>query len=171
MRFTAPEEYGLRCMLQMVRHDNGSSLTINELAEMEGLTPAYVAKLMRILRKARLVESTRGQKGGYSLTRPAAQVSVGEVLNALGGRLHSDGYCRKFTGINHSCVHTGDCSVKSLWEGLDRLITKVLEECKLTDLVREKQFMNDWVEKFIDRPVSELGIFDGPSRERAEAVR
>jgi Rrf2 family protein len=136
MRFTAQEEYGLRCMLQLARRAPvpPASLSIAEIAEAESLTPAYVAKLMRILRKARLVEGTRGQKGGYHLPRPAAEVSVGEVLVALGGKLYSPEFCDRHAGNEPSCVHTTDCSVRALWGRVDSLVHSVLDRTSLADL-------------------------------------
>ena len=92
MKFTAQEEYGLRCLLQIAREPTGS-VTIPEIAKREALTPAYVAKLMRVLRRVGLVKSTRGQKGGYRLAYPPDRMNLGMVLAALGGRLYSDDFC------------------------------------------------------------------------------
>ena len=69
------------------------SLTIAQLSCQEGISAANVAKMMRVLRRARLVTSTRGKDGGYALARPAEQIRVGEVLAALGGRLFDAGFC------------------------------------------------------------------------------
>ena len=81
MKLTTQEEYGLRCLLQLAR-DGGRSLTIPELSRQEGISAANVAKIMRVLRRAGFVRSTRGQSGGYALARPAEQIMVGEVLAA-----------------------------------------------------------------------------------------
>ena len=70
MKFSSQEEYGLRCLLRIARQGRKASLTIPEISEAEGLSSFYVAKLMRILRRAGLVKSARGQIGGYSLSRP-----------------------------------------------------------------------------------------------------
>jgi Rrf2 family protein len=137
-------------MLQMARNGNNGSVTINELAEMEALTPAYVAKLMRILRKAGYVESTRGQNGGYLLAKPATMINIGEVLDALGGRLHDEAYCKRFSGNMRICVHSSDCTVKSLLQGLDLLLDRVLSNCKLSDLVQPRSHIESWVRNYID---------------------
>lgn len=136
VRFTAQEEYGLRCMLQLARRapTPAESLSMAEIAEAESLTPAYVAKLLRTLRTAGLVDATRGQKGGYRLTRPAAEVSVGEVLVALGGRLYTPEFCARHPGNDASCVHSTDCSIRSLWGRVDGLVHSVLDRTMLSDL-------------------------------------
>ncbi len=148
MKFSSQEEYGLRCMLQMARH--GESVTITELAGAERLTPAHVAKLLRILRNADLVQSTRGQHGGYRLARPAEEISVYEILTALGGRLYSQDFCQRHSGKGSDCVHTVDCSIRSLWAGIDRLVGRVLTKCMLADLTCSENAMQEWVAEHID---------------------
>lgn len=137
MRFTAQEEYGLRCMLQLARRAAapGDSLSMGEIAEAESLTPPYVAKLLRTLRKAGLVDAIRGQKGGYHLVRPPAQISVGEVLVALGGRLYTPEFCARHPGNEAACVHSTDCTIRSLWGKVDGLVHSVLDRTMLSDLV------------------------------------
>ena len=61
MKMTTQEEYGLRCLLRLGREAEGHSLTISELSRQEGVAMPTVAKMMRILRKAGLVRSTRGK--------------------------------------------------------------------------------------------------------------
>jgi Rrf2 family protein len=124
-------------MLQLARRapSPAESLCMGEIAEAESLTPAYVAKLMRVLRKAKLVEATRGQKGGYHLIRPAAEISVGEVLIALGGRLYTPEFCARHPGNELSCVHSTDCSLRTLWNKVDGLVHSVLGRTTLADLV------------------------------------
>ena len=82
MKISAQEEYGIRCLLRLAEQGAGGILTIPGLARAEGLSPPYVAKLMRILRKGGLVKSVRGQAGGYMLTRPLGQIRVAEALAA-----------------------------------------------------------------------------------------
>src|SRR5262245_56680853 len=145
MRFTAQEEYGLRCLLQIARAPGGA-LTIPEVAEREALTPAYVAKLMRVLREAGLVEATRGQKGGYRLARPPEQILIGKALAALGGRLYSRDFCERYTGTQHLCVHSVDCSIRSLWTALDAVIERALSGMTLKDMLCSEPAMETWVE-------------------------
>ena len=71
MKLSTQEEYGLRCLLQIARVGASASLTIAEMSEREGISSPNVAKIMRILRRAGLVNSTRGKSGGSLLARPA----------------------------------------------------------------------------------------------------
>src|SRR5262245_9399877 len=85
MQLLASEEYGLRCLIQVSRSAAGTPVSISQIADAEGLSPEYTAKLMRELRLGGLVESVRGADGGYRLTRPANEISVWSALQVLGG--------------------------------------------------------------------------------------
>jgi|GEM_PF-4525012 len=84
MKISSQDEYGLRILLRIGRADTEKGLSIPQLSELEGLSVAYVGKLTRILRLAGFIESTRGQKGGYILSKPVEEIKINDVLNALG---------------------------------------------------------------------------------------
>ena len=149
MKITAQEEYGLRCLLQVAREPLGF-LTIQEIAARESLTTAYAAKLMRLLRKAGLVKSIRGQKGGYRLARAPEDIDVDTVLAALGGRLYEATFCADHAGIGEAnghaaCIHSVDCSIRSLLVGLDRMIQGFLGRTRLSDLLCSERAMKAFV--------------------------
>jgi Rrf2 family protein len=149
MKFSSQEEYGLRCLLRIARQRGKASLTIPEISEAEGLSSFYVAKLMRILRRAGLVKSARGQIGGYSLSRPPHQITVGEALTALGGRLFESDFCAGHTGIEKACTSVVDCSIRSLWQAVQNVVDQVLSKTTLTDLLRNEQEMASLVSPLV----------------------
>lgn len=133
MKLSPLEEYGLRCLIQLARRDGGQPVTIRQISESEGLSTAYVGKLMFLLQKGGLVHSTRGVQGGYQLAKPAEQLSVDEIFQALDpGAL--DDVCDKFTGNEAACVHNGSCAVKFVWTGLSTHISSYLKKVSLRDL-------------------------------------
>ena len=138
VRLTAQEEYGLRCLLQVAREQE---LTTPELARREGLTKAHVHKLMRLLRRAGLVESTRGRNGGYRLARPAEQIDVDSVLASLGGRIYPGNFCHQHRGVARLCVRDGDCSIRAVWMAIDQAVQRALGMTRLSDLLRSEPKM------------------------------
>jgi Rrf2 family protein len=136
MKITSQEEYGLRCLLRLARHEGTEPLTVSAIAEAESLSVPYVGKLMGALRQAGLVDSVRGRGGGYALTRPPDQITVIHALQGLGGHLFASGFCDTHGGASDSCVHLGDCSIRSLWGVLGLLVDRVLGQTTLADLVR-----------------------------------
>ncbi|HEX9186076.1 MAG TPA: Rrf2 family transcriptional regulator [Vicinamibacteria bacterium] len=135
MKLSSQEEYGLRCLLQIARAGEGASLTIAEMSEREGISAPNVAKIMRILRRASLVKSTRGKSGGYALARPAAELRAKDALAALGGRLFDTGFCDRHAGSLRHCLNTHDCSIRPVLRGLQQAVDQVLGELTLASLL------------------------------------
>jgi Rrf2 family protein len=145
MKITTLEEYGLRCVLQMARKGQGQSTTIPELSRLEALSLANTAKLLRLLRKGGLIQSQRGSKGGYVLTRPAEKISVQDVLDAVGGKFKSGIVCERQRGGREACIHRAGCSMQSLWGVLEGLLNNVLDQCMVSDLL-DPEHTKRWIE-------------------------
>lgn len=133
MRLTPLEEYGLRCLIQLAKRGEGHPVTIRTISEGEGLSTAYVGKLMFLLNKGGLVQATRGVQGGYVLAKPAEQLTLSELFHALEPS-DLDDVCRKFTGTEELCVHNSDCAIKQVWSGLEHEVTAYLSKFTLRDL-------------------------------------
>jgi Rrf2 family protein len=133
MKLSPLEEYGLRCLIQLARRGGSQPVTIRQISESEGLSTAYVGKLMFLLQRADLVQSTRGVQGGYLLSKPARELTLFEVFQALDPSALDD-VCEKFTGNESSCVHNGSCAIKHVWNGLSAHINGYLEKVTLSDL-------------------------------------
>src|SRR5438477_2811342 len=99
VKITAQEEYGLRCLLRLASSEP-ESLTLPEISASEGLSVAYVAKLMAALRDAGLITSVRGRSGGYRLAKSPDGIGLGSLLLMLGEPLYDDpGYCDRHPGV------------------------------------------------------------------------
>jgi len=134
MKISAQEEYGLRCLLQLASVPEGKIVTVREIAQKEGLSSAYVEKLLRFLARAGLVHSFRGIRGGYVLNRPASQITLGEVVRALGQVPTTNHICNQFTGNQDICVHFSNCGIRSVWSGLTNYIQNFLDQTTLESL-------------------------------------
>ena len=145
MKLSSQEEYGLRCLLQVARHDPEGSLTIPEIARAEGLSIPHVAKLMRLLRRGGFVRSARGQAGGYKLARTPDQINIGEALAWLGGRLFEPNFCNIHSGVVKLCTHSVDCSIRSLWRSMQFVIDQMLAKVTLADLLGDERKVGSWI--------------------------
>jgi Rrf2 family protein len=135
MKITAQEEYGLRCILQLASHTSGEPLAVSEIARREGLSVAYAEKLLRILARARLVRSQRGTKGGYELTRSSDAITLGDVARALGGIQSWEQICQRHPGNQNECVHTDNCTIQPVWQGITNLIFDVMDDISLSQML------------------------------------
>ena len=145
MKLTSHEEYGLCCLIRLGEEGPGGRLTIPEISNAEGVSEAYVGKLLRMLRLGGLVTAARGT-GGYSLARPASQIVLGDVMAVLGGRLYEDDFCETHSGQMKDCVHSVDCSLRVLWRTVQAAVDDVLRRTTLKDLLCDEQQMITWVQ-------------------------
>jgi Rrf2 family protein len=134
MKVSAQEEYGLRCLLQLARLADGESLTLAQMAEREGISPANAGKLLWVLNKAGLVASNRGTKGGYRLARPADEIRLSEVIKVHDEDVVSS-HCQSYTGLLDACVHTGNCGIRPVIVGLQDIIEQALSNITLAQLL------------------------------------
>ena len=145
MKLTSQEEYGLRCLLRVGREDAGDSLTIPELARAEGISEPNVAKMMRILRRGGFVNSTRGQSGGYALSRPA---DADRGRRRPGHRSAAGSTSRRSAtatpACERLCTHMPDCSIRSVWRMVQQAVDQVLGKLTLKDLLKTEPEMNAW---------------------------
>jgi Rrf2 family protein len=139
MKFSTQEEYGLRLLLRIGKSDSDKGMTIPELSEQEKLSEANVGKILRVLRLAGFVESSRGQVGGYKLARQSNEIPVGDVLASLGGKLYESNFCDTHSGVENICTHSIDCSIRSLWKTIQTLLDGVLSKITLQDLLGNEQ--------------------------------
>lgn len=134
MKITAQEEYGLRCILQLAAAPPGEPYTVGEIARREGLSEAYVEKLLRILSKKGLTQSQRGAKGGYTLARPSDRITLGDVSRALGAVQTSDEICHRYTGKLKTCIHEDGCNIRPIWQGLTQYFLSVMDSISISEL-------------------------------------
>jgi len=148
MQLLAIEEYGLRCLIQVAAQQNGAPVTTQQVAQAEGIGPEYAARLLGRLRAGGLVESTRGANGGYRLTRAAAEISVWDAMQVLGGEFFPEGFCDCHPGRRRECVHSSDCSVRAVWRKLQNVLEQTLAGISIAELiVRNEPSMVVWLDE------------------------
>jgi Rrf2 family iron-sulfur cluster assembly transcriptional regulator len=87
-----------------------------------------------ILNKAKLVQSTRGTKGGYQLARSAADIHLNEVIKVL-DEDEVKSHCSSYTGVMDVCVHSGGCGIRPVIVGLHEVVQDALSKITLAQLV------------------------------------
>ena len=140
MFFTTKAEYGVRLLIELGRQPGGRPVSLKAIADAEGLPLAYLERIVALLKRARLVQSTRGAHGGYQLSRPAPEITMNEVVLALEGSVapmecfvEDDGDGRVL------CSHHNDsgraCATKLLWTRVQANVLKTLSDTTLAELV------------------------------------
>jgi Rrf2 family protein len=167
MKLSAQEEYGLRCLLHLARRGPGESVTIPEISAAEGLSVPNVAKLMRLLRLSGLVHSARGQSGGYTLAKHPEQIPVSDALVVLGGQFFGPRFCDRHSGLQTTCSHMTDCSMRALWTGIQFILQEVLGQTTLEDLLRSEADMETCIAQRTQSAMPRLNQIRASSRASA----
>jgi Rrf2 family protein len=146
MMFSTKAEYGIRVMAHLARQADGvdgdalpqGPISLGSIADAEGLPLAYLEHLVQRLRKAELVASRRGAHGGYTLSRPAADITMAEVVGALEGDIAPIECITADADGVLTCAREGaePCPTKLLWTRVQGSIVRTLNEMTLDDLVR-----------------------------------
>jgi Rrf2 family protein len=125
---------------------SGAPVSIAQIAAGEGISGVYAAKLMRQLRIAGLVESTRGAAGGYRLTRDADEITVWDAIGALDDSFLPAATCDCDPEDRIDCRRTTDCAVSSLWRRIGDEVRSQLSGISLAELCRGTLDTSDRVE-------------------------
>jgi Rrf2 family transcriptional regulator, cysteine metabolism repressor len=139
MMFSTKAEYGVRVMVELARQSGEDPIPLAEIAANGGLPLAYLEHLVARLRKAGLVDSRRGSRGGYMLARPAGEITMAEVVEALEGSIAPIECISEASDGSIVCSRESDprqtCPTKLLWTRVRFSIVRTLQETTLADLV------------------------------------
>lgn len=139
MKLSTKGRYGLRALIDLALYSETEPVSINTIAERQGLSERYLEQLMALLKKNGIVKSIRGASGGYSLAKPASEISVGDILRALEGNLEPV----DCGGLNpeEGCSASGTCVTKYVWQRINESITNTVDEIMLDQILAESRKM------------------------------
>ncbi len=139
MIFTTKAEYGVRLLVELGRQANDAPVALKTIAENEGLPLAYLERIVALLKRADLVESTRGAHGGYRLAREPEKVTMDEVVLALEGSVAPMScFVDESDDTRVLCSHVDDgeaCATKLLWLRVQGGVIEALRRTTLAELV------------------------------------
>jgi Rrf2 family transcriptional regulator, cysteine metabolism repressor len=139
MMFSTRAEYGVRVMVDLARRGGVDPVPLGEIADGEGLPLAYLEHLVARLRRAGLISSRRGARGGYLLARPASEITMAEVVEALEGSIAPIECISSDADGTIRCSRESDpghvCTTKLLWTRVRSAIVHTLRETTLDELV------------------------------------
>jgi len=144
MRVTTWAEYGLIVSLHLARRAGNGPVAAREMAEKEKLPADYVEQILLRLRRAGLVQSVRGARGGYLLARGPEEISVKDVLDASEhGTFEVNCDCHRVADAR--CGTVQGCSVRPVWQLLQHRIDETLSGIHLGDLLHEESEVRELI--------------------------
>ena len=136
MRVSTRGEYGMRAMLTLAHHYGSGPLSIADIARESSVPPAYLEQLIAPLRRAGIVESKRGARGGYVLGRPPEEIRVGDVFRVMEGPI-APMECVSEDESEQTCPLIGGCETRPIWLKLRDSMVDALDSQTLADLVQQ----------------------------------
>lgn len=134
MKLSTRGRYGLKAMVDLALNYGQGQMTVNALAQKQGVSEAYLEQLIAALRRAGLISSTRGAQGGYVLARPPEEISAGEVLHTLEG---TTALIDCVGSEKFDCDNACTCSARPLWLKLQSKINGVLDSTSIFELAED----------------------------------
>lgn len=136
MKISTRGRYALRLMLDLAMNDADEYMTIKGISQRQDLSDKYLEQIISVLNHAGFVKSTRGAQGGYKLTRPPEEYTVGMILRAIEGSLvpvacmeSEPNECSRFT----------TCATLEVWKQISEAVNGVVDRISLADLVKKQK--------------------------------
>ena len=131
MKISTRGRYALRILLDLARHQGDEPRMVSDICKRQNLSPKYAGRLILELRKARMVTSTRGAKGGYRISRDPKHITLLEILDIMEGGISivDCALCPK------KCKRSEKCTARDFWVELNSKIRNSLANTTLQDFL------------------------------------
>ena len=133
MKLSTRGRYGIHAMYDLACNADAGPQPIKAIAERQNIPEAYLEQLFAVLKRDKLVVSVRGAQGGYMLSRPASQITVGDVLRSLEGGLSLVDCLDEEEACGKSCA----CPTRIVWLKIRDGLNAIVDSISLTDMQEE----------------------------------
>jgi Rrf2 family protein len=130
MRISTKGDYATRALQDLALHYDQGPIAIEKIAGRQGLPVRYLEQLLLTLKRAGFLLSKRGVNGGYSLAKPPARITLGEILRTVDGPIEAI-YC---VDQPQECAHGSDCVLRDVWSEVGRAVSAIVDHTTLQDL-------------------------------------
>ena len=131
MRLSTRGRYGTRLMVDLAQHYADGPISLAEIAKRQDLSAKYLEQLIILLKGAGLIQSVRGRRGGYMLARRPEEISVGEIVETLEGKL-SVVDCVLEPEL---CYRATECPTRDIWVGMTGMLKQQFFSLSLGDIL------------------------------------
>ncbi len=136
MKLTTKGRYAVMAMVDLAASFKGNPVALADIAERQEISLSYLEQLFAKLRRSGLLDSVRGPGGGYSLSRPAAEIRISDIILAADEPIRAT---RCHTGSPEGCIASrGRCLTHDLWDGLSQQVHLYLSSVTLEDVVERR---------------------------------
>lgn len=134
MKLTTRSRYATRMLLDIAMFGGSVPVPVKDIARRQRISKKYLEKIIRELKRAGLIKSKRGPRGGHMLSRVASDIRLGDVIRALEGMAGKALDCSR---VGPDCAHVTECLTQSMWSKATRIMFESLNNVTLADLLRD----------------------------------
>lgn len=131
MMISTKGRYGLRLMLDLAKEGGERPVPVKEIAKRQDISEKYLEQIISQFSKAGLVKSIRGAQGGYVLTKPAEEITAGDVLRAAEGSIAPVECCEV------GCDHSDSCLTFGLYKRIKEAVDCVVDSTTIADMLND----------------------------------
>ncbi len=135
MKLTTKTRYGTRLILDLALHHGQGSVRMSEISMRQNISVKYLEQLIRPLKQANLVTSTRGPKGGHMLAKKPEEITLGEITRLFEGTTE----LVNCISDPEKCSMIEDCAVRAAWEKAGKALYDELDSITIADLLANKK--------------------------------
>lgn len=138
MKMSTKGRYGIKAMLELALVYDISTISVRSIAEKQNISELYLEQIFSILKKAELIKSVRGAKGGYSLSKKPKDITIKNIMDALEGPISISNCIEK----DAQCDNLDKCATRVLWTKLRDAIDDIFSSVTLQDIINEHNKLN-----------------------------
>ncbi len=139
MKISTKGRYSLRMLLDLAMNQSEGYIALKDIAKRQNISKKYLEQIVPLLNKSGLLRANRGYQGGYMLSKPAAECTVGEILRLTEGSLVPVSCLENDC---NQCFMAAECMTLPIWEGLYKVITDYLDNITLQDIIDNNPAIN-----------------------------
>ena len=138
MKMSTRGRYGIKAMLELALVYDTGMMSVRSIAQKQKISELYLEQLFSILKKANLIKSVRGAKGGYSLTRTPKEITIKDIIDVVEGPVNISDCVEK----DLSCDNLDKCATRVLWVRIKDAIDSIFSSVTLQDIIDEHNKLN-----------------------------
>lgn len=138
MKMSTKGRYGIKAMLELALVYDVSTISVRSIAEKQNISELYLEQIFSILKKAELIKSIRGAKGGYSLSKKPEEITIKNIMDALEGPISISNCIEK----DARCDNLDKCATRVLWTKIRDAIDNIFSSVTLQDIIDEHNKLN-----------------------------
>ena len=136
MRLTTKGRYGVRAVLNLAAHNQNHPTSISQISKEEDLSPEFLEQIFFKLKKAGVIRSIRGPKGGFVLNWKPSRVTIKAILDAVGESINPTPCTNESTA---PCPRKKDCALAPVWNDFNKVIEKHLDGISIKDIIENQK--------------------------------